>query len=112
VLIAGGCGDVSVNVVEPNAPAKFVAIGLNTVAVKYVPIVTVMRPVLELIETPAGTALPSPFVMLHAIGAESVDATDAVTVYATLDTSIETDVNALTTGRRGAETLNVVGTDN
>jgi hypothetical protein len=62
---------VSVNVVEPAAPAELVAIGLKTVAAKYVPTATVMRPVLELIDTPAGTALPSPFVMVHTTGTAS-----------------------------------------
>ena len=72
------------------------------------------RPDDALIDTPAGTAVLSPLVMLHTTGTASVLVCVAVMpVYAAVDTSRirEDGVTGFTTGRRGAKTLNVVGTN-
>lgn len=110
----GGAGVVTVNVVEPKAPAELVAIAFKTVAVKYDAVAIVTRPVDALIDTPAGTAVLSPCVMLHTTGTASVlDCVAVMRVYAAYDTSRIRDngVMGFTTGRRGAKTLNVVGTN-
>ena len=112
--MAGGAGVVTMNVVEPKAPAELVAITFKTVAVKYDPTAIVTRPDVELIDTPAGTAVLSPRVMVHTTGTASVLVCVAVMlVYAAVDTSRIRDdgVTRFTTGRRGAKTLNVVGTN-
>ena len=65
VLMAGGAGVVTMNVVEPEAPAELVAITFKTVKAKYDVAAIVTRPDDELIDTPAGTAVLSPFVMVQ-----------------------------------------------